>query len=125
MPLHHTFRVFWPMMRSSEMTNSPTLRYGVLLPSPSVGYGSTTNIALFLYEPNPFPLQFKGLRCKKVTVISAADRQLRIVQGYLDGRDGYLRARKSPILDFSQYNREKVELVLSWCIGDAVGYTGP
>ncbi|KAI0905613.1 hypothetical protein F4823DRAFT_632626 [Ustulina deusta] len=60
-----------------------------------------------------------------VTVISAADRQLRIVQGYLDGRDGYLRARKSPILDFSQYNREKMELVLSWCIGDAVGYTGP
>ncbi|KAI0421645.1 hypothetical protein F5X98DRAFT_250119 [Xylaria grammica] len=60
-----------------------------------------------------------------VTVISAADRQLRIVQGYLDGRDGYLRARKSPILDFSQYDREKMELVLSWCVGDAVGHTGP
>lgn len=74
----------------------------------------------------PFPSPFKRSYLRKqVTVISAADRQLRIVQGYIDGRDGYFRVRKSPILDFSRHDPAKMELVLSWCIGNAVGNTGP
>ncbi|KAI1201414.1 hypothetical protein F5X97DRAFT_320491 [Nemania serpens] len=70
-------------------------------------------------------LEYCNHRIIPVTVISAADRQLRIVQGYIDGRDGYFRVRKSPILDFSRHDPAKMELVLSWCIGNAVGNTGP
>ncbi|KAI1170216.1 hypothetical protein F4777DRAFT_584139 [Nemania sp. FL0916] len=58
-----------------------------------------------------------------VTVVSAADRQLRIVQGYVDDQDGHLHVRKSPMLDFSRFEQDKVELVVSWCVGDAVGDT--
>ncbi|RYC54689.1 hypothetical protein CHU98_g11521 [Xylaria longipes] len=57
------------------------------------------------------------------TVISASDRKIRIVQGYVDGREGCLRVRKSPILDFEQITPEQIELVLSWCIGETVGST--
>lgn len=69
--------------------------------------------------------EYHNHRIIPVTVISAADRQLRIVQGYIDGRDGYLRVRKSPLLDFEKPNIERLELVLSWCVGEPVGHTGP
>ncbi|KAI1822530.1 hypothetical protein F4861DRAFT_540916 [Xylaria intraflava] len=73
-----------------------------------------------------------------VTVFSASNQELRIVQGYIDDQ-GCLRVRKSPILDFEgadiYYDTEKkvivdnrdglrlVDLALSWCIGDTVGST--
>ncbi|KAI8623450.1 hypothetical protein F5Y19DRAFT_458381 [Xylariaceae sp. FL1651] len=77
-----------------------------------------TNRRLQLYE-------YHNHRIIPVTVISAADRQLRIVQGYVDGQHGYLRVRKSPIIDFQQYDLQRMELVLSWCLGEPVGHTKP
>ncbi|KAI1170049.1 hypothetical protein F4777DRAFT_570642 [Nemania sp. FL0916] len=67
--------------------------------------------------------EYHNHRIIPVTVISAADRQLRIVQGYVDGEHDCIRVRKSPMLDFERYDPQKMELVLSWCVGDPVGHT--
>ncbi|KAI0104625.1 hypothetical protein GGR51DRAFT_521572 [Nemania sp. FL0031] len=67
--------------------------------------------------------EYHSHRIIPVTVISTSDRKLRIVQGYVDGREGCLRARKSPILDLENEDIQLIALVLSWCIGETVGDT--
>ncbi|KAI1125931.1 hypothetical protein F5Y10DRAFT_245934 [Nemania abortiva] len=68
--------------------------------------------------------EYRKHRIIPVTVISAADRRVRIVQGYFDSEEGCVRVRKSPILDFDQGDvGQKIILLLSWCIGDTVGHT--
>ncbi|KAI1122870.1 hypothetical protein F5Y10DRAFT_270624 [Nemania abortiva] len=67
--------------------------------------------------------EYHNHRIIPVTVISASDKKLRIVQGYVDGREGCLQVRRSPILDFEHENIQLIELVLSWCIGETVGDT--
>ncbi|KAI0402968.1 hypothetical protein F4802DRAFT_573237 [Xylaria palmicola] len=65
-----------------------------------------------------------------VTIVSSAGSRLRVVQGYVDGRDQYLHVRKSPIIDFETFHlskpeeAEKMNVVVALCVGEPGGHTG-
>lgn len=62
----------------------------------------------------------------KVTLVSAAGKQLRIVQGIVDSGNKSIEVRKSKIIDFSDGELEKWEewvTVLRWMVADPVGAT--
>ncbi|KAI0114063.1 hypothetical protein GGR51DRAFT_476807 [Nemania sp. FL0031] len=68
--------------------------------------------------------EYRNHRIIPVTVISVGDRQVRIVQGYIDTEEGCVRARKSPVFDFNRDDPMQVmEILLSWCMGETVGNT--
>ncbi|KAI0529981.1 hypothetical protein GGR58DRAFT_273000 [Xylaria digitata] len=69
--------------------------------------------------------EYRNHRFIPVTIISASDMQVRIVQGYVDAQGDCVRVRKSPILDFEDFEqaRKHMEVILSWCIGETVGDT--
>jgi len=61
-----------------------------------------------------------------VTIVSGSGRQIRIVQGYVDGRNGNIKIRKSPIIDFNPDRKKQWDdwlAVLSWFISTPVGDT--
>ncbi|KFH40405.1 hypothetical protein ACRE_089350 [Hapsidospora chrysogenum ATCC 11550] len=61
-----------------------------------------------------------------VTVVSGSGRQVRIIQGNADGRNGNISIRKSPIIDFKADKKKQWDdwlAVLSWFISTPVGDT--
>ncbi|KAI0475090.1 hypothetical protein GGR56DRAFT_644531 [Xylariaceae sp. FL0804] len=56
-----------------------------------------------------------------VTVISSSDRDVRIVQGYVDGEASRVHVRKSNILVLEGDDVPKLAVILSWCMGTPVG----
>jgi hypothetical protein len=61
---------------------------------------------------------------KQVTVISLSARLARVVHGYVDVLANNVRVFKSPILNVdTENNRPEMELLISWCIGQATGPT--
>ncbi|KAH9890296.1 hypothetical protein F4778DRAFT_753254 [Xylariomycetidae sp. FL2044] len=55
-----------------------------------------------------------------VTVISSSDRNVRIVQGYVDGEARRVHIRMSKILVLEGNDLPKLAVILSWCMGDPV-----
>ncbi|KAH9884035.1 hypothetical protein F4778DRAFT_580960 [Xylariomycetidae sp. FL2044] len=67
--------------------------------------------------------EYRNQKIVPVTVISAAGRKVRVVQGYVDGQESRVQVRKSKKLNFEQEDRQNTELILSWLIGDPIGNT--
>lgn len=61
----------------------------------------------------------------QATVISIAERDARIVQGYVDDESGedVIKIRKSKILALDEWDVEKFKVLLSWVMGKPVGDT--
>lgn len=65
-------------------------------------------------------------RSAKVTLLSASARNVRIIQGIVDAKEGTMEVRTSPIVSFETGvagNHEQFLVLLGWLLGKPVGKT--